>query len=146
MWRCAACGSELNPPVGICKGCGQPTLLPSNVILAGEDQEHLSARFELSKRTADSIDPSLWNLMAHAEYLIEANAGVSFNIHPESLVSILQDDRLRYLNLHDNLRARAILDYPRELAAKRKGIDMLAFGPDGEKLNFGALNLGTIGL
>jgi len=63
-----------------------------------------------------------------------------------SLINILQDKRIRYTNLHDNLRAEAIMDYDPELAAKRRGVDNLVFGADGERLNYGAINLGNIGL
>jgi len=71
---------------------------------------------------------------------------VSINVHPEALLSMLQDDRIRYINLHDSLRANMVVDYDPELAAKRRGIDSLAFGSAGEKVTYGAVNLGTHGL
>lgn len=39
-----------------------------------------------------------------------------------------------------------MLTYPPDLAAKRLGIEKLLFGPDGDHLVYGALNLGNIGL
>ena len=50
------------------------------------------------------------------------------------------------LNLNDKLRAGVMLTYPPDLAAKRLGIEKLLFGPDGDHLVYGALNLGNIGL
>lgn len=146
MWKCAACGADQRPPSRRCRSCNEPTRLPSNVALAGEDEEHLLARLSQSRTHFEASDPQSWDRMSGARETVELNKCVSINIHPETLVSILQDDRLRYVNLHDNLRARAILAYPPELVAKRKGIDNLAFGNDGEDLTFGALNIGTLGL
>jgi len=39
-----------------------------------------------------------------------------------------------------------MLTYPAEFAAKRLGIEKIVFGPDGDHLVYGALNLGSIGL
>ena len=78
--------------------------------------------------------------------LIREHARVSINIQPESLLNLLQDPRICWLNLSDNLRAGALLAYPPELAAKRLGIEKLVFGPDGDHLIYGALNLGSTGL
>jgi len=59
---------------------------------------------------------------------------------------LLQDPRICWLNLNDNLRAGVMLTYPPELAAKRLGIEKLLFGADGDHLVYGALNLGGVGL
>lgn len=61
-------------------------------------------------------------------------------------MNFLRLPRIRYLNLHDNLGAGAVVGYDRDLAATRLGVDTVLFGDDGKKLNFGAVNLGTIGL
>jgi len=116
------------------------------VALAGEDEGHLLSRLDAWRQAVLERGAEGWERAEKALHVIELNKAVSINMHPETLVNILQDEKLRYVNLHDNLRARAILDYPPDWAAKRRGIDNLAFGNDGELLTFGALNLGTLGL
>ena len=93
-----------------------------------------------------NCDESQKNLIVEYIKILKNNLSISINIHPPSLVNLLQDERIRYLNLNDNLRANAIINYDKELIAKRKGLDYLLFGIDGDKLNSGALNLGNIGL
>jgi hypothetical protein len=84
--------------------------------------------------------------LRESEAVIRDQARVSINIQPESLLNLLQDPRICWLNLNDNLRAGVMMTYPPELAAKRLGIEKLLFGPDGDRLVYGALNLGSIGL
>ena len=59
---------------------------------------------------------------------------------------MLQDPRIRYLNLHDNLKARVVPDYDPELAALRIAADYFTFGSAGGKIVYGAVNLGGPGL
>ena len=99
---------------------------------AGEDECHLLGRFKEYQLAVTNSETGAWPRIKKALDIVELNRSISINIPPGTLVNILQDDRLRYVNLHDNLRARAILDYPPDWAAKRTGIDNLAFGGDGD--------------
>jgi hypothetical protein len=125
--------------------CGQPTGCPVNVQLAVRAASALEKALteQLAAAAADS-DPQ--HLYSEFSRLFISLLHVSMNVHPETLLSMLQDERIRYTNLHDNLRANMLLDYDPELAAKRRGIDSLAFGSAGEKVAYGAVNLGNRGL
>lgn len=143
MWKCSSCGQRINPPARYCPRCKYRTDIPSNVALAGEDEEHLKQRFEDCLQNCEECQKDLI-----FEYMrtLKNNISISINVHPPSLVNILQDERIRLVNLHDNLRANAMINYDKDLIAKRKGLDNLVFEVDGDKLNFGAVNLGNIGL
>lgn len=144
MWICTHCNKNVNKPSNICPYCNLETGIPSNIVLAGEDEINLSNRFQICKKCIKDLK-DLTRLNYYKRKL-KNRISVSINAHPETLVNLLQDERIKYTNLHENLRANAIINYDPELAAKRRGIDNLVFGADGEKLNYGAVNLGTLGL
>lgn len=144
MWICAHCNKNVNKPSKICPHCNLETEIPSHIVLAGEDEINLSHRFQICKKSMkNSKDLKRLN---YYKRRLQKSISISINVHPETLVNLLQDERIKYTNLHENLRANAITKYDSELAAKRRGIDNLVFGADGEKLNYGAVNLGTLGL
>ncbi len=126
--------------------CTNATGIASNVALAGEDHEALARRLKDCKHVWQGMGAQAVRSVAACEELIRAHARVSINIQPESLLNLLQDPRICWLNLNDNLRAGALMTYPPELAAKRLGIEKIVFGPDGDHLIYGALNLGSLGL
>ncbi|MGJ5819963.1 hypothetical protein [Paludibaculum fermentans] len=122
------------------------TNTPSNIALAMDDEPHLTARFERCREQIECTDPALWIRLSGVVELIKKKTGVSINMEPGVLISMLQSERLRYANLHDLIQAQLLEKYPREWHSKRKGIDNIVFGTDGESLVFGALNLGTDGV
>jgi hypothetical protein len=146
MWLCEHCKKEIKP-LAVCQNpkCQKPTGFPVNVQLAAEAA---TALFEAFTTLLQEIgnDGSATAVFQEFSELFSAHFRVSMNVQPETLLSMLQDSRIRYTNLHDNLRANMVLDYDPELAAKRRGIDSLAFGSAGEKVTYGAVNLGNRGL
>lgn len=141
MWKCESCEAELESPTEVCPRGAHETGVPSNVILAHLDEPELEARFETRLEFTDGDVPLQVRLDGYAQ-LLRDELSVSLNLHYQSLLSFIQDPRIRYVNLHDNLRGNLIPDYDKKLANKRKAIDRMAFGPDGEKLNVGAVYLG----
>jgi len=143
MWKCATCGKKLALPCERCPSNRHVTLLPTNLIRAAADQGALETRYHACCE-GDGTDAV--KRLRDCERVIRKHFAVSINVHPEALVNFLRSPKIRYLNLHDNLGAGAVIDYDRDLAATRLGVDTVLFGDDGKKLNFGAINLGTIGL
>lgn len=141
MWKCKSCDAELKSPTKVCPRGGHETGVPSNVILAHVDEPQLEARFGTRLKFTDGDVPLQVRLGEYSR-LLRDELSVSLNLHYQSLLSFIQDPRIRYVNLHDNLRGNLIPDYDKELANKRNAIDRMAFGPDGERLNFGAVYLG----
>jgi hypothetical protein len=142
MWKCNFCGKQVRPPSDKCPYGKHDTGLPTNVVRASNDEPTLLKRFENSAR----VSKDAARMLKAYKKIIGKNLAVSINIRPESLISLLYDDRVNYLNLHDNLRAGAISDVDRELVSKRTAIDHGVFGPDGVSLRYGAVNFHTIGL
>jgi hypothetical protein len=143
MWKCATCGEKLALPCERCPSNRHVTLLPTNLIRAAADQGALETKYhDCCERDGSNAVKRL----RHCRRVIRKHFAVSINVHPEALVNFLRSPKIRYLNLHDNLGAGAVIDYDRDLAATRLGVDTVLFGDDGKKLNFGAINLGTIGL
>lgn len=146
MWTCGTCGAELKSPCKKCPHGKHVTGLPSNVWLAAADEPNLEERFLSCIRPAENDELMETRLHKYVRILRD-NLSVSINLHPESLINFMHDERIRYVNLHDNLRANAIPGYDKELASKRSAIDEMAFKYDGQRLNFGAVNLGdNVGL
>ena len=143
MWVCSSCRQGLNTPSIRCPNCNSWTDIPSNVAFAGEDEKHLEQRFEDCLRNCEECQKNLIDVCVQT---VKKNISVSVNLWPESLLNILQDERIRYTNLHDNLRANAVNYDDKVAIAKREGVDKLGFGVDGDKLNSGAVNLGNVGL
>ncbi|OEC87658.1 MULTISPECIES: hypothetical protein [Methanobacterium] len=143
MWKCKECGDSINPPSDICTICGKPTAIYSNIVFASEDEPELKNRF--SKCEAEYQNTGKKHYCDELIKFLEENISVSINMRPESLINILSDPRIRYVNLHDNIRAKAIENLDSRIIAKRLMVDSV-FGIDGDKINYGALNLGTIGL
>src|SRR5262249_23228459 len=141
MWRCAQCAKDLDRPQDPCPLCSKPSGVPSNVVRAERDAPHLQERYDKLMASQDSGEA-----LPPCEAAIRGQMDVTINRPPRSLVGLLSDPRYRYLNLHDNLRAGARLDEDRELAAKRTVVDLFLFGPDGDRVAYGALTLGTIGV
>jgi hypothetical protein len=142
LWTCRTCGVDLVSPMSACPIAQHTTNIPSNVVLAAQDEPDLMARLETLK---EPCDKSQRQIIDDCESLIRSQFAVSINMHPHTLLELLQDERVRYVNLHDTRRAGAVIDYSPDAAAKRLGIDKLVFGDDGDKLNFGAVNLGGVG-
>lgn len=141
MWKCTECDAQLNPPVEVCPNGAHKTGIPSNVWLAGLDEPKLNERFELC---LNQIDEDIRKArLENYERELSEHLSVSINLRASSLINFLSDERIRFVNLHDNLRADAIPDYDKELANKRMVIDGMAFKSDGPKLNLGAVNLGS---
>jgi hypothetical protein len=146
VWVCKHCKQQTRPlPVCENAGCNKPTDFPVNVQIAAAAGDSLSQAFRqcLVQMGDENVAKQLFDQFSR---FFTSNFRVSMNVHPETLLSMLQDSRIRYTNLHDNLRANLVLDYDPELAAKRRGVDSLAFGSAGEKVTYGALNLGNKGL
>lgn len=141
MWKCGKCDAELDLPSKDCPHCQRETEIPSNVWLASLDEPKLQERFDACLA---AIDQNLraTRLNKYAQ-IVTDNLSISINLRVASLINLIADDRIRYVNLHDNLRADAIPDYDKELANKRSVIDGMAFKYHGQKLNFGAANLGN---
>jgi hypothetical protein len=141
MWKCGKCGEELDSPSRVCPHGEHETDIPSNVWLAGLDEPMLQERFE---SCLNAIDQNLLKTRLNKyEQILTDNLSVSINLHAASLLNFMSSERMRYVNLHDNLRANVIQGYDKELANKRNVIDGMAFKSDGQKLNFGAVNLGN---
>ena len=140
MWKCGKCHADLNAPTKECSQ-GHETGIPTNVCLANQDEPKLHERFESCLAEVD--DTLRTNRLARYQQTVCDNLSVSINVRAGSLVNFMSDERIRYVNLHDNLRANAVLNYDKELANKRTVIDGMAFKADGQKLNFGAVNLGN---
>jgi hypothetical protein len=141
-WVCKTCGIQLVAPVSACPSGQHSTNIPSNVVLAAQDEPYLMSRFERAK---EPCDESQRLVLEYCEHLVGSHFSVSINMHPHTLLALFQDDRVRYVNLHDSRKAGSVIDYPPDAAAKRLGIDTLVFGIDGDKLNYGAVNLGGVG-
>jgi len=141
MWKCGKCDAELDSPSKDCPCCQLETEIPSNVWLAALDEPSLQERFDAC---LTAIDRNLitTRINKYAQ-IVSDNLSISINLRAASLINFMTDERIRYVNLHDNLRANAILVYDKELANKRSVIDGMAFKYDGQKLNFGAANLGN---
>jgi hypothetical protein len=145
MWKCKTCGEKVVLPSDDCPSNKHHTQLPTNLTRAAADQRALEDRYERSCQVNGTKRNEVTRLMK-CERIVKKNLAVSINVHPEALVNFLHSPKIRYINLHDNLGAGAVLDYDRDLAATRLGVDTVLFGDDGKKLNFGAINLGSIGL
>ena len=142
MWTCPQCSCQIRPRVS-CSECSAPTDFPTNITRAAEAEDTLRAKIP-QVTAADSGDAQ--QCLDAINELFRLYLGVAINIQPGSLVSLLQDPRIRYINLVDNLRAGANTEPNEEVAAKRRAVDLFFFGPDGERLNFGAVSLGGPGL
>jgi hypothetical protein len=138
QWKCKSCGYQLMTADPMCPTCHRPTAIPSNVILAAQDEPYLRTRFDDAINQSDETQRAL---IDNCTELITDHFAVSINMHPHTLLELFQDDRVRYVNMHDFRKAGAVLDYPADAIARRFGIDTLIFGIDGEKLNYGAVNL-----
>lgn len=145
MWKCGSCQKEIKIPSRECPHGDHETELPSNLWLAGVDEPELEKRFQACAESIKETGRIEW--LDNYQQLLNDNLAVSINLHPESLINLMSDARLRYVNLHDNLRANVIRDYDKELASKRLAIDVMAFKYNGTQLNFGAVNIGeNVGL
>jgi hypothetical protein len=147
MWKCGKCHLQLDLPSRLCPhDDAHETDIPSNVWLAGDDEPDLEKRFQsITELLYQS--PSLRARLDKYSELLRANLTISLNLQPEALFNIIFNPGVRITNLHDNLKAQVVQNYDKRLASKRRGIDALAFDYDGERLNFGAVNLdGQVGL
>lgn len=168
MLTCTACGLSLAQPCRRCPNCGQEAGCPSHLVYAEEDRPYLHRRFRSrqsshknyrhrmrrrrlhqrvrSRRSSHGSTNSTWRKLLTLRQRITEAMRVSINMRPESLINLLSDPRTAYVNLHGNRLAGAVVDPNRYKDNKRLAFDLLAFGPDGEKIRFGALSLGGPGL
>ena len=141
MWNCRECKRQLVEPCEPCCHCGKPSGVPSNVVRAAGQARYLKQRYKTAL-ASEAASP----VLAHCQELIQQSAGVSINMPRSVLEQMLRTPKVRYINHHDVLRADMKTDVDRENKAKREGMDALLYGDDGKKLNFGALNLGSLGV
>ena len=126
-------------PAKDCPHGPHETHIPSNVWLAADDEPELEKRFQSTTHSIENA-PALKKRLKRYSGTLRSKLTVSINLHPESLINLISNPRIRYVNLHDNLKAEVVQDYDKRLASKRRAIDEMAFEYDGEKLNFGAVN------
>ncbi len=134
---CKHCNKELSEPVKRCSFCNQKTDIPYNVLNAFKLEYLLLKRFEKLK----SKNPDL--PYDKLEELILEKLAVSVNMQPGFLLGLFSGSS--HPNLHNLVlgKLKEIDDwyYPR-----RRAVDELLSGVDGENIIYGALNLGAIGL
>ena len=146
MWKCGKCDRQLDSPSRVCPHDAHETDIPSNVWLAGDDEPELEKRFQ-SVIVSLNQSQSLKERLDKYSEVLRANLTISLNLQPEALFNIIFNPDVRITSLHDNLKAQVVQNYDKRLASKRRAIDEMAFEYDGEKLNFGAVNLdGQVGL
>jgi len=141
MWKCNVCGAEINPPKFKCPKCNGITGITSNVVVSFEDEKFLEKRYQKCKEDCDEEKKKKLKKFVK---IFKDNLSISINLHSGSLINFLQNERIPYLNLYDNIKAK--VEYDPELIAKRRAMDNLLFGKDCENLIHSAINLGNIGL
>lgn len=112
----------------------------SHVSLAFQEKDALQERY---KRCFEGYDTHRSALERIREQIDELKS-VSINMNLVALVSILLRDT-PFANLHNYFRGDLIRKVDRDNVARRLSKDLQAFGSDGERLCFGALNLGNSG-
>ena len=118
--------------------------MSSNLHRAQEDEIHLINRYE--KACESARQSNKFKLLKGFENHVDENKTVCINMRASTLRNLLQDERVRYINLHSNLDAGAVEDYDSGKYQKRLLIDIFIFGPDYKNIVFGALNVGNCGL
>jgi len=100
MWKYASCHKKIISAVKDCPYCKKQTKIPSNIILAYKDETNLKKRFKNFKKSLNSKEQD-WQKILKCEGMLKKLISVSINMHTESLLNLLHDERIRYLNLHD---------------------------------------------
>src|SRR5690349_6787614 len=86
-WQCAHCRESLSRPIEICQSCKNPTAIPSNIILAAEDEAYLQKRWNACR---DSCSPDCdWATIVRYADVVQHNLEVSINMHPHTFLSLL---------------------------------------------------------
>jgi len=147
MLTCTSCTERLERPRRRCPVCKKKTGCPSYLVYAEEDRESLDQRVRDRQK---SLDSRSWTKLDNLRRRIKKAMRVAINMRLESLLNLLSDPRIAYTNLHGNQLAGAVVsddpDTRYNIYNKRRALDLLLFGPDGEEVRFGALSLGGPGL
>ena len=121
--------------------------IPSNLRRAQEDEVHLINRYEKACESARQSDKL--ELLKYFKNHVHENKTVCINMinmKVSALRNLLQDERVRYINLHSNLDAGAVEDCDPKDYQKRLLTDIFIFGLDYKDIVLGALNVGNCGL
>jgi hypothetical protein len=111
---------------------------------AQQDEDILKERYNQACQEAAGFDKL--DLLKAFRNFIEQNKAVCINMKPEALLNLLSHEKLRYINIHNNLDAGVVDDYDSEKYERRRRVDEFLFGADYKEFVHAALNVGNSGL